>query len=88
MKNYLLLFLLLLPLMMIDLALADIEKGKWNFVNDPDYCYIGSSPVEVDIPEGKQRGDVYILVYRREYFPLISVLSFSKIRIAFQLNTK
>ena len=64
MKKYLLLFLLLMPSMLTNLALADIEKGKWNFVKDPNYCYIGSAPVEVDIPKGKQRGDVYMLVYR------------------------
>ena len=43
---------------------AEIEKGKWNFVKDSDYCYIGSIPVETEMPEGKKRGDTYILVYR------------------------
>ena len=61
MKNYLIflfLFCISLP------TLAEIEQGKWNFVKDPDYCYIGSSPENTDVPEGKQRGDTYILVYR------------------------
>ncbi|MDC0226613.1 hypothetical protein OAK12_00715 [Alphaproteobacteria bacterium] len=44
--------------------IAQIEEGKWNFVKDPDYCYIGSSPIKIDIPEGKKRDDTYILVYR------------------------
>ena len=44
--------------------LANIEKGKWDFVKEDDYCYIGSLPISSDIPEGKKRGDVYILVYR------------------------
>jgi len=45
-------------------ALANIEKGKWNFVKDDDFCYIGSSPILSEMPEGKKRGDVFILVYR------------------------
>ena len=43
---------------------ANVEKGKWNFVKETDYCYIGSAPAETDLPEGKQRGITYILVYR------------------------
>ncbi len=43
---------------------ANIEKGSWNFVKEDNYCYIGSLPISSDIPEGKIRGDVYILVYR------------------------
>ena len=43
---------------------ANIEKGSWNFVKEDNYCYIGSLPINSDIPEGKKRGDVYILVYR------------------------
>ena len=46
------------------ILLANIEKGKWNFVKENNYCYIGSLPIKSDIPEGKKRGDVYILVYR------------------------
>ena len=42
----------------------ELEIGKWNFVLENDYCYIGSLPTEKDIPEGKTRGDTYILVYR------------------------
>lgn len=45
-------------------ALANVEKGKWNFVKDSDYCYIGSAPILEEIPEGKKRDDPYILVYR------------------------
>ena len=45
------------------ILLASIEKGKWNFVKENNYCYIGSLPIKSDIPEGKKRGDVYILVY-------------------------
>ena len=46
------------------MLLANIEKGEWNFVKKDNYCYIGSLPIKTDIPEGKKRGDVYILIYR------------------------
>ena len=51
-------------LLKINIVYANLEKGKWNFVKDPDYCYIGSYPIKSEIPEGKKRGEVYILVYR------------------------
>ena len=41
-----------------------IEKGKWSFVKDEDWCYIGSSPLRSDLPETKKRGENYILVYK------------------------
>ena len=41
-----------------------IEKGKWSFVKDEDWCYIGSSPLNSDLPETKKRGENYILVYK------------------------
>ncbi len=41
-----------------------IDKGKWSFVKDEDWCYIVSSPKESDLPETKKRGDNYILVYK------------------------
>ena len=41
-----------------------IEKGKWSFVQDEDWCYIGSSPIKSDLPETKKRDDNYILVYK------------------------
>ena len=28
-----------------------IEKGKWSFVQDEDWCYIGSSPIKSDLPD-------------------------------------
>ena len=64
MKNYLIFAFLSLCLIGSFDSWAEIEQGKWNFVKDPDYCYIGSSPEKIDIPKGKQRGDTYILVYR------------------------
>ena len=41
-----------------------LEKGKWTFVKDSDWCYIGSLPTKSDLPETKKRGDNYILVYK------------------------
>ena len=41
-----------------------LEKGKWSFVKDNDWCYIGSSPIMSDLPETKKRGENYILVYK------------------------
>ena len=64
MKNFIQLFFFISFLFLFNNLLADIEKGNWNFVKENDYCYIGSLPVNSDIPEGKKRGDVYILVYR------------------------
>ena len=64
MKTFIKLFFFIFFLLPSNNILADIEKGNWNFVKENDYCYIGSLPVNSDIPEGKKRGDVYILVYR------------------------
>ena len=41
-----------------------LEKGKWTFVEDDDWCYIGSLPIKSDLPTTKKRGDNYILVYK------------------------
>lgn len=41
-----------------------LEKGKWNFVKDDDWCYIGSLPIDTDLPKTKKRGDNYIIVYK------------------------
>ena len=40
-----------------------LEVGKWTFVVEDNYCYIGSAPTK---EEGKydKRGDTYTLVYR------------------------
>ena len=64
MKNYLTFLVFILVLAWATSSYANVEKGKWNFVKDTDYCYIGSAPTETDLPEGKKRGVTYILVYR------------------------
>jgi len=64
MKNYLGFLVFILTLAFATSSYADIEMGKWNFTKEVDYCFIGSAPVETDLPESKQRGITYILVYR------------------------
>ena len=64
MKNYLTLFIFILILTFATSSYANVEMGKWNFIKEVDYCFIGSAPVETDLPESKQRGITYILVYR------------------------
>ena len=40
-----------------------VEKGKWSFVVDDNYCYIGSSPNKEE-GKYKERGPTYVIVYR------------------------
>ena len=64
MKIFIQLFFFISFLFFANILLADIEKGKWNYVKENDYCFIGSLPIKSDIPEGKKRGKTYVLVYR------------------------
>ena len=64
MKKYLTFFIFILILTFATSSYANVEMGKWNFIKEVDYCFIGSAPVETDLPESKQRGITYILVYR------------------------
>ena len=64
MKIFIRLFFFISFLFSANILLADIEKGKWNYVKENDYCFIGSLPIKSDIPEGKKRGKTYVLVYR------------------------
>jgi len=41
-----------------------LEKGTWTLTKDNDWCYIGSQPINTDLPETKKRGNNYILVYK------------------------
>ena len=62
MKNFLIFFNFIF-ILLSNTAYA-LEKGKWIFVKDDEYCYIGSIPSETDLPKEKKRGDTYILVYK------------------------
>ena len=48
----------------ISANLYSLEKGSWTLTKDNDWCYIGSLPVESDLPKTKKRGENYILVYK------------------------
>ena len=62
MKNlYLILFTIFVVLPIKGYSL---EKGKWSFVKDDTWCYIGSQPLKSDLPDTKKRGENYILVYK------------------------
>ena len=62
MKNlYLILFTIFVILPVKGYSL---EKGKWSFVKDDSWCYIGSLPLKSDLPDTKKRGENYILVYK------------------------
>ena len=63
MKKTLLTFTTLF-LLIITKQLLSLEKGKWTFVEDDDWCYIGSLPLKSDLPDTKKRGENYILVYK------------------------
>ena len=61
MKKYLILFIIIQVLFAF--PANALEIGKWTFVAEDNYCYIGSAPTK---EEGKydKRGDTYTLVYR------------------------
>ena len=58
-KNIILTFSILL----LSTNILAVEKGKWSFVADQNYCYIGSAPIKEE-GEYSKRGDTYIIVYR------------------------
>ena len=62
MKKFLILFYI--SVLLFSKAAFSLEKGKWIFVKEDEYCYIGSIPIESDLPKDKKRGDTYILVYK------------------------
>ena len=64
MKNLLILLFLFVTLFVSYIKADELEPGKWNFIVDDDYCYIGSMPTSTEIEEGKKRDITYILVYR------------------------
>ena len=62
MKNFLIFFNLIF--IFFSNTSHALEKGRWIFVKDNEYCYIGSIPIKTDLSEEKKRGDTYILVYK------------------------
>ena len=56
-------FLLLFITLFLTLQVEAIEVGKWNFVVDENYCYIGSAPTKEE-GDYTNRDITYVLVYR------------------------
>ena len=42
-----------------------LEKGRWIFVKDDEYCYIGSIPIETDLPKEKKRGETFSILKKQ-----------------------
>ena len=45
--------LTLLVLFITFISSPSYAEGKWQFVMDLEYCYIQSSPIKTEIPDGK-----------------------------------
>jgi len=55
--------ILTISILLLSTNILAVEKGKWSFVADQNYCYIGSAPIKEE-GEYSKRGDTYIIVYR------------------------
>ena len=77
MKNNFFLLVFFLVTIFCNNAFAEKKKGLWEYVKDSDYCLIQSTPLKTDIPEGKSRGENYLLVYRMKnnIEPIIQITS-------------
>ena len=64
MKKLLILLFLFITFFVSNISADELEPGKWNFIVEDDYCYIGSTPTNTEIEEGKKRDITYIIVYR------------------------
>ena len=51
------------------LPMKSFAQGNWEFIKDTDYCFVQSSPIKTDIPEGKSRGAHGILVVKMNNNP-------------------
>ena len=63
MKKKLLIFIIFI-FSILNSSIYALEKGKWIFIKDNDWCYIGSLNIETDLSENKNRGENYIIVYK------------------------
>ena len=57
MKKILILLIFFTSFFCLCVHATELESGKWNFILEEDYCYIGSFPTKKDLPEGKKTGD-------------------------------
>ena len=60
MKDFIFLIFLFITIVF---SSQSFSEENWQFVKDVEYCFIQSSPIKTDIPEGKSRGEYGILVY-------------------------
>ena len=60
MKDFIFLIFLFITIVF---SSQSFSEENWQFVKDAEYCFIQSSPIKTDIPEGKSRGEYGILVY-------------------------
>jgi len=89
-KNNLFPLMLVLIVMLCSPSFAEIKKGQWEHVKDPDYCLIQSAPLKTDIPEGKSRGENYLLVYRMKnnIEPIIQITAGFNYKSSDAINVK
>ena len=55
--------LIIIIVFFLSYKLYAIEEGKWTFVVEDNYCYVGSAPIKQE-GDYKKRGITYVLVYR------------------------
>tara|TARA_B100001013_G_C24538595_1_gene413678 strand:+ start:83 stop:508 length:426 start_codon:yes stop_codon:yes gene_type:complete len=53
-------------------SVLSIEKGKWTFVKEDNWCYIGSIPLKEE-GDYTQRGDTYLIAFRINKDPEITI---------------
>ena len=57
-------FLLITSILAINLiSFTVISEENWKLTKESEYCFIQSTPITTDIPDGKIRGNYGILVY-------------------------
>ena len=53
-------------------SVLSIEKGKWTFVKEDNWCYIGSIPLKEE-GDYTQRGDTYLIAFSINKDPEITI---------------
>ena len=89
-KNNIFLPTLALITFLCSLSFAEAKKEQWEYVKDSDYCLIQSTPLKTDIPEGKSRGENYLLVYRMKnnIEPIIQITAGFNYKSSDSVNVK
>ena len=58
---------IIISFLAIIIPINSFSKESWVLVKESDYCFIQSSPIKTEIPEGRSRGDYGMLVYTMNY---------------------